>query len=255
MDALLQAVDRLLTSTTAKTLGHAWRGMTNLLVPNPCALCVWSDAVAHQLCEACTVEVKAQHAQIIQAQDFADALPLDLVSGQPLPVFSSSLYTDEMSKVLLKYKDHQRIKVAGLLQPIVYRTLQHAADTMGYAYYRLMPIPASGASMRKRGYNPVATMLPRPLPAPMVYDAKTLKTSWHLLNSSSHSGSGVQARRQAARKKFRLAARYDQPAEPVILVDDVLTSGATIAGATRTLQQAGFDVVAAVVISAVMPRN
>ena len=229
--------------------------MTNLLVPNPCALCVWSDAETYQLCRVCTDVLKEDTAQIVQAQDFADALPLDLVTGQPLPVFAASFYTPEIAKVLLNFKDHQRIKLAGVFRPILFRTLQHAAQYLRAPYYRIVPIPASGASMRKRGYNPVVTMLPRPLPATLIYDSSLLKIRWHFFNQASHHGAGVQARRAASRKKFRLARRYTPPAEPVILVDDVLTTGATLGAATKILQAAGFDVVAAVVLSAVMPRS
>lgn len=255
MPELMQTIDALVTSPAMRKVTRAWRGMTNLLIPNPCVLCAWDDAVQHQLCTRCTEVLKQQHSQIIQAQDFADALPLDMVTGLALPVFASSFYTSEMSKVLLRFKDHQRINVAGFLRPIVYRTLRHAAQYFGYPYYRLMPIPASGASMRKRGYNPVSTMLPKPLPPDMIYDPKTLTTRWQLLNRTAHAGTGVQSRRSSSQRKFRLSARHSAPAEPVILVDDVLTTGATLAAATRTLQSAGFDVVAVVVISCVMPRN
>lgn len=255
MSSLLQAVDRLATSPAARTITRAWRGMSNLLIPNPCVLCAWDDAVQYQLCTRCTALLKEQHAQVVQAQDFADSLPLNTVTGMALPVFASSFYTPEMSKLLLRFKDHQRVNAAGFLRPIVYRTLQHAADTLGYPYYRLVPIPASGASMRKRGYNPVTAMLPRPVPPTMLYDAGTLKTRWQLYNRSSHAGTGVQSRRDSSRKKFRVALRHNPAAEPVILVDDVLTTGATLAAATRTLESAGFDVVAAVVVATVVPRN
>lgn len=255
MRTLLHALDRLITSPTAKTVATAWRGMTNLLVPNPCALCVWDDAVTHQLCQRCTALIKEQTRQLVQAQDFADALPVDLVTGRPLPIFSASLYTPELSKVLLKYKDHQCIKIAGLFRPIMYRTLQYATEYLHHPYYRLIPIPASGASMRQRGYNPVTTMLPRQLPAHLTLDTSLLKTRWHFWNQAAHRGTGVQTRREQSRKKFRLRSGHQPPADPIMLVDDVLTSGATLAAATRTLQAAGFDVAAGVVLSAVPPRN
>ena len=255
MTRILDVLDRVATSSAANMVGTAWRRMLNLVAPNPCSLCVWSDAVLHQLCEACAKLLKEQAKQIFQAQDFADALPLDLITGQPLPVFAASFYTPEMAKVLLKFKDHQHIKIAGFLRPIVYRTLQYASDMLGYSYYRLVPIPASGASMRKRGYNPVLTMLPRQLPPTLNLDAGVLKTRWHLLNRAAHHGTGIQSRREQSRKKFRVATRHAEPAEPVILIDDVLTTGATLAASARTLQAHGFDVVAAVVFSAVMPRG
>lgn len=226
----------------------------NLLVPNPCALCVWSDAEKSHLCRRCTELLKEQSRQVVQAQDFADALPLDLITGQPLPVFAASFYTPEIAKLLLNFKDHQRIKLAGVFRPIMYRTLQHAAHSCGAQAYRVVPIPASNASLRKRGYNPVTTMLPSTLPMSLSYDPSLLKTRWQFFSKAAHQGSGVQDRRTAARRKFRLA-RHCQPAEPIILVDDVLTTGATLAGATRILQTAGFDVIAAVVLSAVMPRS
>lgn len=255
MTTFLRYLDRVVTSPPARYTATAWRGMTNLLVPNPCALCVWADAERYQLCRVCTEVLKQDTAQIVQAQDFADALPLDLITGQPFPVFAASFYTPEIAKVLLNFKDHQRIGLAGILRPIMFRTLQYAAQCLGSPSYRIVPIPASGASMRKRGYNPVVTMLPRPLPARMIYDSSLLKTRWHFFSQTSHHGTGVQARRAASRKKFRLARRHQPPAEPVILVDDVLTTGATLGAATKILQAAGFDVIAAVALSAVMPRS
>ena len=253
--SLLHSLDQLVTSPLGRRVAQAWRGMLNLVLPNPCALCVWEDAQSNQLCRLCTELLRDHSHQVIQAQDFANALPLDLVTGQPLPVFAATFYTPEMAKLVLSYKDHQRIKLAGAFRPIMYRTLRYAAEYCAAPAYRLVPIPASNASMRKRGYNPVTTMLPTALPRSITYDPALLKTRWHVFTPTAHHGTGIQARREAARKKFRLRSRHREPAEPVLLVDDVLTTGTTLAAATRLLQSAGFDVAGAVVLSAVMPRS
>ena len=248
-------IDWIATSPWTHRALVAVRGLWNLLMPNPCALCVWSDAQTYHLCQSCKELLKEQVQQIFQAQDFADALPLDLITGQALPVFSASYYTPEMAKVVLKFKDHQRIRLAGFLRPIVFRALHHATETLASASYRLVPIPASGSSMRRRGYNPALVMLPRQLPGPMRLDTGLLKSRWQLLTPAAHHGTGVQKRREQSRKKFRVARWHTEPAEPVVLFDDVLTSGATLAAATRTLQAHGYDVVAAVVFSAVTPTG
>lgn len=255
MQNFWELLDRVTTSPAGRTLAAALRHTGNVVFPNPCALCVWSDAEVHQLCVPCTALIKHQCHQIIQAQDYADALPLDLVTGLPLPVFAGSLYTPEMARIILKFKDHQQLALRGMLRPILYRIIAHAQQQLDAAALRVVAIPASGASLRRRGYNPVEVMLPRDLPAGCILDTRLLHTRWQLRNNTAHHGTGVQQRRAAARNKFRLGLRRTPPAEPVLLVDDVLTSGATLAAATRLLQMDGYDVVGAVVCSAVAPRS
>lgn len=255
MQKLWMLLDDIATSSVGSALATAWRHTSGVLLPNPCALCVWSDAVAHQLCHPCAALLKDQCGQLIQAQDFADALPLDLVTGLPLAVFTSSLYTPEMARIMLKFKDHQQIGLRGVLRPLMYRTMSQAKQQLGAGVLRIVPIPASGASLRRRGYNPAAVLLPRDLPPGCVLDTRLLSTRWQLRNKAAHHGTGVQQRRAAARNKFRLGLRRTPPAEPVLLVDDVLTSGATLAAAVRLLQRHGYDVAGAVVCSAVAPRN
>lgn len=255
MQKLWKLLDDVVTSCAGRALAAAWRHTSGVLLPNPCALCVWSDAVAHQLCQSCAALLKDQCGQIIQAQDFADALPLDLVTGLPLAVFAPSLYTPEMARIILKFKDHQQIGLRGMLRPLLYRTISQAQQQLGAEVLRIVPIPASGASLRRRGYNPTVVMLPRNLPSGCVLDTRLLSTRWQLRNKAAHHGTGVQQRRAAARNKFRLRLRRTPPAEPVLLVDDVLTSGATLGAAVRLLQFHGYDVAGAVVCSAVAPRS
>ena len=251
----LQRLDGVVTSPAAQHVGRAWGGMMNLLLPDPCALCVWADAGKYHLCRVCLALLKDQTRQVIQAQDFADALTAGYRHRAAATGVRCLTVYPEMARLVLNFKDHQRIKLAGVFRPILYRTLQHATQYCGSPSYRVVPIPTSGAGMRKRGYNPVTTMLPSPLPSSLNCDPGLLKTRWNLFLRAAHHGSGVQARRESARRKFRLARGHREPAEPIILVDDVLTTGATLAGAARTLQAAGFDIAAAVVLSTVMPRS
>src|SRR5699024_3948124 len=100
--------------------------MGNRALHKPCVVCTSADGLEHHLSVRCSTLLKDHHRQLIAAQDYADGLPINLVTGQALPVFASSLYTDQMARVLLQFKDHQCIRLAGFLRPIMYRTMQYA---------------------------------------------------------------------------------------------------------------------------------
>jgi predicted amidophosphoribosyltransferase len=110
----------------------------------------------------------------------------------------------------------------------------------------LCPVPPSRRSWRRRGYDPVRMLVRHAgLRAP------------RLLRVSRRGGAqkalGVDAR--AANAAGSLRARRPLPGRRVILVDDVVTSGATLGEAARAVRAAGGEVLAAVALASTPRRN
>jgi ComF family protein len=99
---------------------------------------------------------------------------------------------------------------------------------------RVVPIPLHARTLRRRGFNPAALLareVAHATRAPLACTALQ-----RVRDTPSQTGLDRAARRRNVRGAFR--ARGPQPAH-VWLVDDVVTTGATLEEAARTLRRAG----------------
>jgi predicted amidophosphoribosyltransferase len=123
----------------------------------------------------------------------------------------------------------------------------------------LVPAPSRGAALRSRGDDPTlglargaARRLTRAGQAAAVVPALRLSRS-----TADQAGLGAQERAAnlagAARVPRRLQAAV--AGRPVVLVDDVVTTGATLVESTRALRAAGAVVVGAAVVAATARRG
>lgn len=114
--------------------------------------------------------------------------------------------------------------------------------------YAVVPIPSSRAARRRRGEDAWGRVVHRAL----AYASSVVL---------AHVVDGLELTRQprdqagltAAERRVNLAAALrcvDAPAGPVIVVDDIVTSGATLNEATRALRRAGVDRLRAAAIAA-----
>lgn len=143
-------------------------------------------------------------------------------------------------------KEEGRTDLARALAPAAHAALAAAVRELDRA--ALVPVPTSRRAFRVRGYRVPELLVRRA-------GARTVR----LLRPAAAAGAdqralGREARRRNVAGTMRAArrARADDPA--VVVVDDVITTGATAQEAVRVLREAGFRV-AAIATVASTPRH
>lgn len=139
------------------------------------------------------------------------------------------VYAPPIDQLVLRFKFHQDLAAGRLLSQLM---LQAVPDL---AHAPLLPMPLHGRRLRERGYDQ-ARELARPL-------AKELGVPlWTGLCRSratvAQSTLDAEARRQNLRGAFAVRAT---PPPRLTLVDDVMTTGATLDAAVRALRRSGLQ--------------
>ncbi|WP_369369583.1 ComF family protein [Promicromonospora sp. Populi] len=196
---------------------------------------------------------------------------LDRLDGvPPVPVWALTPYTGPVRDLVVHWKDRGRADLDRLLAP----ALQRAAARLGPALspalsfalpsalrgapVAVVPVPSTGAARRARGRDPVAVLAravahglrDAGLPARVV-PALARRGS-----ARDQVGLGARARGRNLTGTVRMTRRGMRALEQrsvCVLVDDVLTTGATLAAAERTLERHGHDVIGATVLAATPP--
>jgi predicted amidophosphoribosyltransferase len=183
--------------------------------------------------------------------------PDGLLGPPPVPPWAAGAYADPLRQLLVAYKDRDRATLAGPLGLALAAVVEEAltaADRTAVAV-ELVPVPSAAASVRRRGRDVVAD-LARVAAARLRRrgcDARTVPRLRPVRAVSDQAGLSADAR--AANVHGALCARRLRPPRaPVLVVDDVLTTGATAAEAVRALRAGGVGA-AAVAVVAATPRR
>jgi predicted amidophosphoribosyltransferase len=146
-------------------------------------------------------------------------------------------YDGVARSVILAFKK-QRTDVARTLAVPLAAAIRVALDHE--AGVELAPVPTSSAAFRRRGYDPVALLLRRG----GLHDERVLR---HVARVGEQKGLGVEQR--AVNVRDSIAACGAVVGRRFLLVDDVVTSGATLAEAARAIRAAGGTVVGATTLA------
>ncbi|MBS9534854.1 ComF family protein [Mycobacterium sp. M1] len=170
-----------------------------------------------------------------------------------VPVFALGRYAGARRQAIIAAKEHGR---ADLIAPLALALAAglHRLLTWGLLDepLALIPAPTRSAAARSRGGDPVTRIAAAATarhPGVTVLPVLRMRA---LARDSVGLGSGARERNVAGRvlPRRRRLARFGTPPGDVVLVDDVVTTGATLAESVRVLRSAGVPVTAALVIAA-----
>ena len=214
--------------------------LVDLLVPQECVHC---GRPGRTLCSACTDELNGRGHR-------ADPTPTP--AGLP-PAFSLSEYSGVARSAVLAHKERG---VRSLTRPLGWALARAVAvAATGHGAVTLVPIPSSRQSRATRGEDTVgliACRAARDLTAVGVR-AEVQSVLKQVRARMDQAGLGQAARTSNLLNAF--AARPLRASGAVILVDDVITTGATLAEGARALRAIGVRPAAVATVAATVLKK
>ncbi|GAB3962372.1 hypothetical protein GCM10029978_017740 [Actinoallomurus acanthiterrae] len=208
----------------------------DLVLPQRCAGC---DDAGGLLCVACAALLRGP-ARVCP--------PRPVPPGLPRP-WAVAAYTGAVRQMIVAHKERGRTGLARSLGAGLAAAVRAAAgDTEGPVL--LVPVPSSRASVRRRGHDPTLR-LARTAAGELARAGTAVSVARVLAHRRRVADqSGLTATERAANLAGALTAWRDLRGATVIVVDDVITTGVTLAEAARALRAAGARVCAAAVVAA-----
>lgn len=198
-----------------------------LLSPERCAACDEPVPSLHAFCACCAVSVD----------------PADFVSVVPIPVAEVGAFGGALARAIHRLKYEQRPELARPLGDLMAR----AASRLDGSFDLVIPVPLAPARLRERGYNQAALLGNRIARHLRVAHAPVA------LRRTVETGQLAHQNKNDRRRSIQGAFVCEGVVRgrSVLLVDDVLTSGATLGACIDALQDQGVGRIAACVAARV----
>ncbi|WP_232246357.1 ComF family protein [Kitasatospora mediocidica] len=256
--------------------------MLDLVLPAPCAGC--GAEVGGQLCPACR--------ELLVGLRGRRAGPSPAPAGLP-PVHSCAVYGDPVRRLLLAHKERGALRLAGPLGAVLAAAVGSALDAVGPAIAArdsapldaalldsapldaaaldraphraalpgeilLVPVPSARAAVRARGHDPMLR-LARCAARELNRSGRPCRVGPALRPSrrvADQAGLGAAARHRNLHGALSVPARFHSrlAGRQIIVVDDLVTTGASLTEAARALATAGAPPLAAATIAATVRR-
>ncbi|WP_377271084.1 ComF family protein [Peterkaempfera sp. SMS 1(5)a] len=225
--------------------------LLDLLLPTRCAGC---GTARGQLCSGCRTALAGTPGRPVRPEPAPPGLP---------PVYAAAEYAGPVRALLLAHKERGALRLAVPLGAALATAVRAALADLGPTArdhpLLLVPVPSTRHAVRARGHDPVRRLahaavrqlhreglhgrsapLLRPVRPLADQSGLTAPERWRNLAGA------LAVRPSAARLLHR---------RPVVLVDDLVTTGASLAEAARALTTAGAEVLAAATVAATARRS
>lgn len=233
-------------------LSHGWaaacRRLQQSLFPPRCRLCMGTGEPGLDLCRPCRAELPWLPRACPRC-----ALPLPEGAAHSLCAHCQNtpphldgcralfLYRPPVDRWIQDLKFHQDLSAARLFGTLLAQNPRLPAPSAALA---LLPVPLHAKRLAQRGYNQ-ALEIARPLKR-LGYqlDARCCRRSRH-----TDAQSALSAAKRNSNVRGAFSAAVPLQGRHFILIDDVLTTGATLNEVARTLRRAGAESVTAWVLA------
>ena len=212
--------------------------LARLRLIDPCESCVRCGApFGRLLCTECAGDGEGE------VQDMADALDGCL---------ACAVYEHPLPRIIKGYKDGGERRLAPLLAELLFDTVCHAerAAPGRYGGYlaqtdAVVFVPATAAAFRRRGFDHMEAVA-RPF-----CELAGLPLLDALVKGGSLDQRSLGREERRARSSGLYTTVEDVEGKRLLLLDDVITTGATMAAAARELKRAGAASVRALALARV----
>jgi predicted amidophosphoribosyltransferase len=210
------------------------------LVPLACAGCGLEDV---RCCEACAAPWWQEPCRSEEASP-----RLDVSGREPLPVWSLASLSGSAHLMVRAWKDGRRRDLDRFFGDAMFRAASSLADILSEADI-VVPVPSHPRSVRVRGVD-LTAMLAREAARGLSVAGREVGMERRIANRGRESRSMAASERWLnALAGLRLKPGR-LPASVVVLVDDVVTTGASLARASLLLEEAGSAVAGALTLAA-----
>lgn len=223
---------------------NIFKYLLNVILPPRCPYCGKIVTLEHTLCETCFNKIRfisAPHCRVCGTpfENETDAR-LNVVCAKCAThkhatryQRSAIVYDDFSKKIILDFKFHGKTQYA----PILLKWLLLAGQDILKDIDLIVPVPLSYRRLFKRGYNQsaiLAKMLSRQ--TGISIDLTGLKKCRHTKPQSLLLGN---ARLSNVKNAFQVVQNEHIKGKRILLIDDVMTTGATLSECTKVLLKAG----------------
>ena len=229
----------------AMKLSEAFAPLVDLVYPPRCPSC--GDAIAAQdgLCAACWSDLVVPSEPSCSAcqRPFGDAAATASLCAPCLAnppqhdgIAAGTLYNDASRKLVLAFKHGRRIALAPMLARMMAARLP-ALD----GEWLVVPVPLHPWRLWRRGFNQSALLareIARSVGQPVLVDGLVRRKPTPVLGGL---GRAARARALSGAIAVNDRRRADLKGSRVVVVDDVMTSGATTDACVRALKRAGAE--------------
>lgn len=233
-------------------IAHGARGalpdLLDLVLPVTCAGC---GAAGRALCHGCLHRWSGPPQRCEQA-----AGRLDRMDGTTLPVWALAVNDATVRRAVGAWKDGGRVDVTPWFAAVLTRAV-HALPLRPGGPLLVVPAPPSPGGLARRGEDLVAALADAAAAAvgAVAGDATAVRALRLAGRGRDQVGLGVHGRAVNLAGRVRVRPRHAPVLRgaDVLLVDDVLTTGATLAACRAAVESVGGRPVGAVVLAVTPP--